>query len=227
MKFCRLLCIIASIEYIRRQIEESFTSCIKGLIRKFTEIHILTIQSGVNKRNKNRGEHSVIKHQFSIHSYIPVIKKYHDNQMQVVYDQTYSTFPFKASREPHKCVEKVLFMCRNGHFVFSNFLPVKGVQDWSFVQIYAHWVKEWSPISNACEQIKYQRNRCENNNQTLEYHCSNPSKGMKSMQSLYRLHICNFSFFYFTGTNAITVTMKANKSKESSTTAAVVIQMKF
>jgi hypothetical protein len=52
----------ASIEYIRRQIEESFTSCIKGLIRKFTEIHILTIQSGVNKRNKNRGEHSVIKH---------------------------------------------------------------------------------------------------------------------------------------------------------------------
>jgi hypothetical protein len=40
-------------------------------------------------------------------------------------------------------------MCRNGHFVFSNFLPVKGVQDWSFVQIYAHWVKDWSPISNA------------------------------------------------------------------------------
>ena len=74
-------CIIASIEYIRRQVEESFTSCIKGLIRKFTEIHILTIQSGVNKRNKNRGEHSVIKHQFSIHSYIPVIKKYHGNQM--------------------------------------------------------------------------------------------------------------------------------------------------
>jgi hypothetical protein len=28
-------------------------------------------------------------------------------------------------------------------------LPVKGVQDWSFVQIYAHWVKDWSPISNA------------------------------------------------------------------------------
>ena len=74
---CRLLCIIASIEYIRRQIEESLTSCIKGLIRKFTEIRILTIQSGVNKRNKNRGEHSVIKHQFSIHSYVPVIKKYH------------------------------------------------------------------------------------------------------------------------------------------------------
>jgi hypothetical protein len=41
MKFCRLLSIIASIEYLRRQIEESFTSCIKGLIRKFTEIHIL------------------------------------------------------------------------------------------------------------------------------------------------------------------------------------------
>jgi hypothetical protein len=81
MKFCRLLCIIASIEYIRRQLEESFTSCIKGLIRKLTEIHILTIQSGVNKRNKNRGEHSVIKHPFSIHSYIPVIKKYHGNQM--------------------------------------------------------------------------------------------------------------------------------------------------
>jgi hypothetical protein len=40
---------IASIEYIRRQIEKSFTSCIKGLIRKFTEIHILTIQSGVKK----------------------------------------------------------------------------------------------------------------------------------------------------------------------------------
>ena len=75
MKFCRLLCIIASIEYIRRQIEESFTSCIKGLVRKFTEIHILTIQSGVNKRNKYRGEHRVIKHHFSIHSYIPVIKK--------------------------------------------------------------------------------------------------------------------------------------------------------
>jgi hypothetical protein len=37
-----------------------------------------------------------------------------------------------------------------------------------------------------------------------------------------RLHHCNFSFFYFTATNAITVTMKANKSKESSTTAAVV-----
>jgi hypothetical protein len=53
----------------------------KEMIRKFTEIHILTIQSGVNKRNKNRGEHSVIKHQFSIHSYIPVIKKYHGNQM--------------------------------------------------------------------------------------------------------------------------------------------------
>jgi hypothetical protein len=51
MKCCRLLCIIASIEYIRRQIEESFTSCIKELIRKFTDIHILTIQSGVNKRN--------------------------------------------------------------------------------------------------------------------------------------------------------------------------------
>jgi hypothetical protein len=81
MKFCRLLCIIASIEYIRRQLEESFISCIKGLIRKLTEIHILTIQSGVNKRNKNRGEHSVIKHPFSIHSYIPVIKKYHGNQM--------------------------------------------------------------------------------------------------------------------------------------------------
>jgi hypothetical protein len=83
MKCCRLLCIIASIEYIRRQIpvEESFTSCIKGLIRKFTEIHILIIQSGVNKRNKNRGEHSVINHQFSIHSYIPVIQKYHGNQM--------------------------------------------------------------------------------------------------------------------------------------------------
>jgi hypothetical protein len=47
--------------------------------------------------------------------------------------------------------EKVLFECRNGHFVFSNFLPVKGVQDWSFVQIYAHWVKDWSPISNACD----------------------------------------------------------------------------
>jgi hypothetical protein len=42
--------------------------------------------------------------------------------------------------------EQVLFMCRN---VFSNFLPVKGVQGWSFVQIYAHWVKDWSPISNA------------------------------------------------------------------------------
>ena len=124
MKLCRLLCIIASIEYIRRQIEELFTSCIKGLIRKFTEIHILIIQSGVNKRNKNRGEHSVVKHQFSIHSYIPVIIKYHVKQMQVVYDQTYSTFSFKASREPHKCVEKVLFMCRNGHFVFSNFLPL-------------------------------------------------------------------------------------------------------
>jgi hypothetical protein len=105
-EFCRLLCIIASIEYIRRQIEESFTSFIKGLIRKFTEIHILTIQSGVNKRNKNRGEHNVIKHTFSIHSYIPVIKKYHGKQMQVAYDQTYSTFPFKALREPHKCVDK-------------------------------------------------------------------------------------------------------------------------
>ena len=35
-EICCLLCIIASIEYIRRQIEESFTSCIKGLIRKFT-----------------------------------------------------------------------------------------------------------------------------------------------------------------------------------------------
>jgi hypothetical protein len=81
MKFCRLLCIIASIEYIWRQIEELLTSCIKGLIWKFTEIYILSIQSGVNKRNKNRGEHSVIKHQFSIHSYIPVIKKYHGNQM--------------------------------------------------------------------------------------------------------------------------------------------------
>jgi hypothetical protein len=33
------------------------------------------------------------------------------------------------------------------------------------------------------------------------------------MQSLYRLHNLNFSFFYFTSTNAITVTMKANKSK--------------
>jgi hypothetical protein len=51
------------------------------------------------------------------------------------------------------------------------------------------------------------------------FDCYNPSKGMKSMQSLNRLHNCNFSFFYFTGTNAITVTMKANKSKESSTTA--------
>ena len=81
MQFCRLLCIIASIEYIRRQTEESFTSCIKGLIRKFTEIHILTVQSGVNKRNKNRGEHSFIKHRISIHSYIPVIQKYHGNQM--------------------------------------------------------------------------------------------------------------------------------------------------
>jgi hypothetical protein len=53
--------------------------CIKGLIRKFTEIHILTIQSGVNKRNKNRGEHSVIKHKFSIHSYISVIAKLETN----------------------------------------------------------------------------------------------------------------------------------------------------
>jgi hypothetical protein len=34
----------------------------------------------------------------------------------------------------------------------------------------------------------------DNNNQTLEYHCSNPSKGMKSMQSLHKLHNCNFSF---------------------------------
>jgi hypothetical protein len=50
---------------------------------------------------------------------------------------------------------------------------------------------------------------------------------IESMQSLYRLHNCNFSFFYFTGTNAITVTMKTNKSKESSTTAVVVIQMNF
>jgi uncharacterized membrane protein len=60
---CRLNAILSftlhySINWIyTRQIEESFTSCIKGLIRKFTEIHILTIQSGVKKRNKNRGEH--------------------------------------------------------------------------------------------------------------------------------------------------------------------------
>ena len=47
------------------------------------------------------------------------------------------------------------------------------------------------------------------------------------MQSLYRLHNCNFSFFYFTGTNAITVTMKANKFNESSTTAAVVKGITF
>jgi hypothetical protein len=36
------------------------------------------------------------------------------------------------------CMSFVHSLCRNGLFVFSNFLPVKGVQDWSFVQIYAH-----------------------------------------------------------------------------------------
>ena len=149
--------------------------------------------------------------------------------MQVVYDQTYSTFPFKASREPHKCVETVLFMSRNGHFVFSNFLPVKCVEDWSFVEIYAHWVKNWSPISNVYDQIKYQRNRCQNKNQTLEYHCSNPSKGVKSMQSLYRLHNCNFSFFLFYRHKCYYCDYEGKKIQRviDHSCVAVVIQMKF
>jgi hypothetical protein len=146
MKFCRLLCIIASIEYIRRQIEESFTSCIKGLIRKFTDIHILTIQSGVNKRNKNRGEHSVIKHQFSIHSYIPVIKKYHGNQMYRLY--TTKHIPLFPSKHHENLTNALKTFCLCA-LCFLKLFPGKRCPGLFFVQIYAHWVNDWSPISNA------------------------------------------------------------------------------